>query len=93
MLGFSNSSIGLRKQAIRPLVWAFVPFALVTDMYWEITTPQGGLFNPLAWFAIWAYTLLFGQMIESGMFSTSILKKGLFGLDGMRPLQYFKWSN
>ncbi len=66
----------------------FAP-AVIGGLYWKNATRQGALFSLLAGFAVWAYTLPFGQMIESGLFSSSILDEGLFGLTALRPLHLF----
>ncbi len=66
----------------------FAP-ALLGGIYWKNGTRLGALTGILVGWSVWGYTLPFSQLIDTGLFSTSIMSEGLFNISWLRPHQLF----
>ncbi len=66
----------------------FAP-ALLGGLYWRNGNRTGALLGISIGFAVWAYTLPFGQMIQAGWFEASWLTEGPGGLSWLRPVTLF----
>jgi len=64
----------------------FAP-ALFGGMYWKRATKKGAIAGLLVGFIVWAYTLPFPTLIETGVLSTSLLENGPWGQSWLRPYQ------
>lgn len=66
----------------------FAP-SLIGGMYWKNGNRMGALVGLLIGFSIWAYTLPFSQLVETGIFPISIITEGPLGFGLFRPYQLF----
>jgi Na+/proline symporter/signal transduction histidine kinase len=66
----------------------FVP-VLIGGLFWKTANKQGAIFGMLAGFAVWFFTLIIPQFVNTNWLSSSILQEGLFGLWLLKPLELF----
>jgi hypothetical protein len=85
---FSLVSIGLTSFVA---VSQFAP-AIIGGIFWKQGTRTGAITGLLLGFLIWAFTLPFPSLIQSGIFSERILTEGLFGIQLLRPYALFGLS-
>ncbi len=85
---FSLVSIGLTSFVA---VSQFAP-AIIGGIFWKQGTRTGAISGLLLGFVIWAFTLPFPSLIQSGLFSERILTEGLFGIQLFRPYELFGLS-
>jgi Na+/proline symporter/signal transduction histidine kinase len=78
-------SIGLISFAA---VAQFAP-AILGGIFWKGGTRAGALYGLLAGFAVWLYTLLLPALARSGWLPISLLDRGPFGIELLKPLQLF----
>lgn len=78
-------SIGLISFAA---VAQFAP-AILGGMYWRRGTRAGALCGLLAGFLIWSYTLPLPSLVDTGLLPVSLVEKGPWGIEWLRPYQLF----
>ncbi len=66
----------------------FAP-AVLGGIFWKGGTRRGALAGLLAGFAVWAYTLLLPALARSEWLPISLLEKGPFGIELLKPLALF----
>ncbi|MCK0207308.1 PAS-domain containing protein [Starkeya koreensis] len=59
--------------------------ALFIGLIWRRGTALGALAGIAAGIALWAYTLLLPNLADAGLFDTTLLHEGPFGLASLRP--------
>lgn len=84
-LSYSLVSLGLMSFTAAA---QFAP-GILFGMYWKRATKAGALAGLSAGALIWAFTLPFPSLIESGIISSSIVQEGLFGWAWLKPYALF----
>ncbi len=63
--------------------------ALLIGLVWRRGTARGALAGIAAGIALWAYTLLLPNLVDAGLFATTLLDRGPFDLAMLRPQALF----
>jgi Na+/proline symporter/CheY-like chemotaxis protein len=79
------AQIGLLSFAV---IAQFAP-AFFAGLFWRGATARGAIAGIMTGVAVWAYTLFLPSLIASGLFDTSILYAGPFGIDWLKPQALF----
>lgn len=79
------AQIGLLSFAV---IAQFAP-AFFAGLFWRGATARGAIAGIVTGVAMWAYTLFLPSLIASGLFSTSILYAGPFGIEWLKPQALF----
>uniref|UniRef100_UPI003D81AE81 SpoIIE family protein phosphatase n=1 Tax=Trichloromonas sp. TaxID=3069249 RepID=UPI003D81AE81 len=66
----------------------FAP-AVIGGLYWKRATLRGATTGLVFGFIIWFYTLLVPSFVRSGWLDSTIIDRGLYGFDFLRPLALF----
>lgn len=66
----------------------FVP-SVIGGIYWKRGTKKGAIWGLLAGFIIWAYTLPFPTLVETGIISAHFIEEGFMGIKLLRPYALF----
>jgi Na+/proline symporter/signal transduction histidine kinase len=82
---FSLVSLGLVSFAA---VAQFAP-AMLGGMYWKNANRKGALAGMIAGFTIWFYTLVLPTLVSAGYIPESVITKGLFGWNCLKPSSLF----
>jgi sigma-B regulation protein RsbU (phosphoserine phosphatase) len=69
-------------------VLQFAP-AVLLGLYWKGGTRTGALTGLVAGFGIWFYTLLLPSFVDSGWLNESLLTRGPWGIEMLRPRALF----
>lgn len=79
------AQIGLLSFAV---IAQFAP-AFFAGLFWRGATARGAIAGIVTGVAAWAYTLFLPSLIASGLFDTSILYAGPFGIEWLKPQALF----
>lgn len=79
------AQIGLLSFAV---VAQFAP-AFFAGLFWREATARGAIAGIVVGVAVWVYTLFLPSLIASGLFDTTILASGPFGIEWLRPQALF----
>jgi Na+/proline symporter/signal transduction histidine kinase/CheY-like chemotaxis protein len=79
------AQIGLLSFAV---IAQFAP-AFFAGLFWRQATARGAISGIVVGVVVWCYTLLLPSLIASGLFDTTILGNGPFGIDWLRPQGLF----
>ncbi len=82
---FSLVSLGLVSFVA---VAQFAP-AAIGGIYWKAASKNGAMAGICAGFAIWFFTLVVPSMISIHLLPESILSRGLFGINWLKPFSLF----
>lgn len=82
---FSLVSIGLVSFAA---VAQFAP-AVLGGIYWKRASKNGAIAGICTGFVIWFFTLVIPSMVSAKILDESIMAKGLFGIDWLKPFSLF----
>lgn len=66
----------------------FVP-PVIGGIYWKRGTKKGAIWGLLAGFTIWAYTLPFPTLVETGIISAHFIEEGFMGIELLKPYALF----
>jgi Na+/proline symporter/nitrogen-specific signal transduction histidine kinase len=63
--------------------------ALLGGLFWKGASHAGAVAGLVGGFLVWAYTLPFPSLLESGYFDPAILREGAWGIGWLRPYALF----
>jgi Na+/proline symporter/nitrogen-specific signal transduction histidine kinase len=83
--GYTLVSIGLISFTA---VFQFAP-VILGGIYWKRGTRKGAIAGLIAGFSIWAFTLPFPNLAETGLIPMRFVEEGLWGIGLLRPYALF----